>query len=124
MSSSGIYLAAALSDLLGTRRTNEPGHRFETTDLLIIASAALVVAIALVVWVAFFRRKADDDEGSRWREHREKGGREHTHTHAQHGERVRKRKRRRRREHRPRNPTLHDTGGLPPRRPEDQPPPY
>ena len=35
----------------------------------------------------------------------------------------RRKRRRRRREHRPRNPTLAETGGLPPVRPEDQPPP-
>jgi hypothetical protein len=35
-----------------------------------------------------------------------------------------RRKRRRRRAHRPRNPSLQQTGGLPPLRPDDQPPKY
>ncbi|MBI3852132.1 MAG: hypothetical protein HY298_17885 [Verrucomicrobia bacterium] len=34
-----------------------------------------------------------------------------------------RRRHRHRKEHRPRNPTLAETGGLPPIRPEDQPPP-
>jgi hypothetical protein len=94
-----------------------PGMR----DALILLGALLLVVIATLVWAAFIRREK--------RRHRH-------HHHASHHRPIqagaagvpaetkhefRKRRRRRRREHRPRNPTLAETGGLPPIR-EPEPP--
>ena len=90
------------------------------TYTLIIALAIVVALIALSVII--FRRKKIKRLGtlsrSAWpasaSKNQDPGGtlhhREHRHRH------------RKRREHRPRNPTLAQTGGLPPRRPEDETP--
>jgi hypothetical protein len=100
-----------------------------TREVLIILGAAAVVTVWVMVWALFFRKS-----------HR----RQHRHHHGHHysqGPAVdagggdnnddasqppkRRKWRRPRREHRPRNPTLAETGGLPPARtgepPEIQP---
>ena len=98
-----------------------PGHGFTTTDMLIIASVAMGVAGVLVIWLVFFRKKPEYDypvpADEKVSDSTEKQP-------PQDGKRRRRRKRRRVRDHRPRNPTLQQTGGLPPQRPEDQAPPY
>src|SRR5437879_2977197 len=87
-----------------------------TRDALIILIAMVLVTILAVGWALFMRRK--------------KRRRHHSHHHHDSPEPVesgsvenqqdasasphRHRKWRRRREHRPRNPTLAETGGLPP----------
>jgi hypothetical protein len=91
-------------------------------ELLVLLGAVAWVTVMLFVWAVYFRKKP----------------RRHSHHHRHHsgaeesapvsveesdvgesGRRYR-RKRRRRRDHRPRNPTLAETGGLPPLR--TQPP--
>lgn len=89
-------------------------------DRLIIFGAVLLVAILAFVWVGMFRKP------------RRRHSRHHHHHHHHHRPQPESRpsedtslfrkRRRRRREHRPRNPTLAETGGLPPRRPDDVPP--
>jgi type VI protein secretion system component VasK len=94
-------------------------------ELLILLSAVTGVTLVLVIWAAYFRKRV-------------KSGSHHHHDHHHHhsrspsensdvpedeasdvnGEKRYRRKRRRRREHRPRNPTLAETGGLPPLRSE------
>jgi len=96
-------------------------------ELLIVLGAVGVVTALVLIWAVYFRKKP----------HR------HSHHHHHHhsdeaqepaeasmnsgsgvsGERRYHRKRRRRREHRPRNPTLAETGGLPPMRVERPPDP-
>ncbi len=98
-------------------------------ELLMVLGAVAVVTLLLFIWAAYFRK----------RPHR------HSHHHHHHhsddaeeasnsdsavdsewlgsGDRRYRRKRRRRREHRPRNPTLAETGGLPPVRSERPPDP-
>jgi ABC-type nickel/cobalt efflux system permease component RcnA len=90
-------------------------------ETLIVIGAALLLAVGLLLWVsvAYKRRRR---RSSSHRQHHEKklagnasaenaeGERSHSH-----------RRRKRRREHRPRNPTLAETGGLPPIRPEGPP---
>lgn len=91
-------------------------------ELLLVLGAVSAVTLLLVLWAVYFR----------------KGPRRHSHHHhhrAARGpstssvsaddadaegaeEKPYRRKRRRRREHRPRNPTLAETGGLPPLRAE------
>src|SRR6266404_5123914 len=87
-----------------------------TRDGLIVFAAVLGVTLILALWAAFIRKK------------KRRSSRHLSHEHA--AERVesadpdgsKKRKwRRRRREHRPRNPTLAETGGLPPVRPPEGP---
>lgn len=98
-----------------------PGHSFNTSDAFIVTGAAIGVALVLVVWIAFFRKKGKPEYAYPASSEERSLSRDQS---AQKGERRRRRKRRRVREHRPRNPTLDKTGGLPPPRPEDQPPPY
>jgi hypothetical protein len=103
-------------------------------QMAIILAAAMAVTVPLLVWAAFFRKR----------------GRRHHHRHHQRGtaptpaeaascdaeasageddastrgRRRKKWRRRRRRDHRPLNPTLAQTGGLPPVRtePPSEPP--
>ena len=107
--------------------------RFDMRDMLLAVTIALVIALALVVWIylrfknrprergeliasaaAPLSSKRDDWDD----EEEEKPVGQKT------GQRQRRRKRRRRRAHRPVNPTLQQTGGLPPVRPDDQLPKY
>lgn len=108
-----------------------PGTARDTLIILIAASGVgLVLLGVFTLWVK--RRR------SRHRHHR-RHHRQHLHVEAPPTEAAvsaeaeldsvagptshRHRRRKRRREHRPRNPTLAETGGLPPPRPEGQVPP-
>jgi len=97
-------------------------------EVMIVTGAAAIVTLIVVLWAVYFRRRR--------RHHTHHNS--HHHHHAQpptedgisHSEITadapteeqprHRRRRRRRREHRPRNPTLAETGGLPPLR-SDQP---
>jgi hypothetical protein len=117
MSSPALLFFAAIVTPRLTPRVSEPDHRFSVNDMLIILSVALGTALLIVVWAVFFRKKKEE-------EYEYPESEEYNYEKSS-GERRRRRKRkRRRRDHRPRNPTLEQTGGLPPPRPEDQPPPY
>jgi hypothetical protein len=72
-------------------------------DFFIVMGAIMLAALTALIWLAFFRKKHT---------HLHK----HRHRHRHHG------KKRKRREHRPLNPTLAQTGGLPPIRTEEPPP--
>jgi hypothetical protein len=72
-------------------------------DLFIVSGAVMLAALISFIWLAYFRKQRTDLHG-------------HGHRHRHHG------KKRRRREHRQLNPTLAQTGGLPPIRTEEQPP--
>ena len=93
-------------------------------ELLMLLGAVSVVTLCLFIWAAYFRKRP-----------RQHSHRHHHHHHRSHdqaepngasanleseqdNERRYRKKRRRRREHRPRNPTLAETGGLPPLRTE------
>ena len=95
-------------------------------DLLTVLGAMVGVTLLIFLWAAFFRRR------------RRHHARHHGHHHESHPtatnplprtteaaapEEHLRRKRRRRRAHRPRNPTLAETGGLPPVRSERPPEP-
>jgi hypothetical protein len=91
-------------------------------DAALVFAVALALGLMLLVWARFIRKR---------RRHRTFGHRssaalpedldgdnpspDRAHRHRHH-------RRRRRREHRGRNPTLFETGGLPPPRPPGQPP--
>jgi hypothetical protein len=72
-------------------------------DLFIVAGAVMLVALIAFIWLAYFRKQRTQLHG-------------HSRRHRHHG------KKRRRREHRQLNPTLAQTGGLPPIRTEEPPP--
>ncbi len=115
----GILFAQANNDVVNRLEEISSDHRFSTTDLLMVASAAGVVAIALLIWAVFFRKRRDNHDHPDFPRPDKSGqmpghGRSPGHKH---------KRRRRRRQHRPRNPTLKQAGGLPDMRPEDQPPP-
>ena len=89
-------------------------------EILLIIGVALALSVALFIWAAFWRKRR--------RKHSSSG---HHHGEVQPGgnteESPGKRRRRRHRKHshpdkRPRNPTLAETGGLPPPRPEHEVP--
>jgi hypothetical protein len=97
-----------------------------TRDVIIVFGSLFVVSLFVVVWAVFVRRSR------RRRARRQSHGHSHAHSQAQAQASVpaetgegadasQRRRRRRRREHRPRNPTLAETGGLPPMRAEPPP---
>jgi hypothetical protein len=90
-------------------------------DSIVILGIGLGLLVVLVLWAVFIRKprhRTDDSHSSRRvikeSQTTEESGNPRRHRHRQ---------RRRRREHRSRNPTLAETGGLPPLRPDDQSPP-
>lgn len=111
-----IFLAAIEGmDLLNDKPT--PQYSWTLKNILVLVTASLIFAIilfSLVYYVRYGRKSSqrspkpseprpvrpDDESEDRVR--------------------VRKKRRERIREHRPRNPTLQETGGLPPIRPDDQ----
>jgi hypothetical protein len=90
-------------------------------DVFLVVGLGLALLLGLVFWAVYIRKRSHrhldprvsyrviDDEGEGQEGH---GQRRRRHRH-----------RRRRRDHRSRNPSLAETGGLPPPRPEDQMPP-
>ncbi len=100
--------ADALTDTLkNARRTGNP-------ELLVILACVAGLALVLLVWAVFFRRRPKTTRGSLVVEKRRKG--------SEATDKDSERKRRRRSEHGQRwgrNPTLAETGGLPPPRAED-----
>ena len=98
-------------------------QRLTVRDQFMILGAALAIAVLLIMWAAFFRKREDphDHPAPPHRPDREVDEENDEH---EPGERVKRRRRRRRRAHRPRNATLNETGGLPPTRSDDQAPPY
>jgi hypothetical protein len=85
-------------------------------DIMLLIGVATALAVALLIWAAFIRKpKRESSErvyNSRpYVEEREDGT-----------IRKRKKRKRQRREHRVRNPTLAEVGGLPPLKSDSTPP--
>jgi len=87
------------------------------TDMLLIIAATLLVGLTLVLWAVYIRKPKSERHDRTYKsrpyvEERDDGT-------------VRKRKKRKRlrREHRERNPTLAEVGGLPPLKGDSAPPP-
>ena len=100
-------------DGLGTR------GRIILTDVLLILGAGILLSMVLVVWAVRYVQR-----GRRRRRHHHQSRPaipEHSVDSGKASRRRRHRRRRRRsgQEHRPRNPSLAETGGLPPVRSED-----
>ena len=88
------------------------------TEFMIISGAVLLVTGAVVVWVLLFRKSRNRTRIYK-RRHRDTSKSSETESPE---ETSRGDRRRRKRRQRPRNPTLAETGGLPPvRRPETPP---
>ncbi len=96
-----------------------PGPLHVPGDIKLILAGVALLTLAIILGALFMHKRRDEDL-SGWRVH---------HHHHHHREQSNgtgsgesgSRRRRRRREHRPRNPTLAETGGLPPLRPEPPP---
>ena len=98
-------------DVIVTWRKMQPGAR----EALMIFGTLLLLVTVLLIWAVFLRKRR---RRHRYHYPQARGG----------GDAVppndspTPHKSRRRREHRPRNPTLAETGGLPPIRPDGPPP--
>ncbi|HEY2950973.1 MAG TPA: hypothetical protein VGK40_00240 [Verrucomicrobiae bacterium] len=98
------------------KKPDKTAFRFD--DTLVIVCAALGVALILFLWAYFIRK----GRSRRSRTLARSGARPADREHSSGFFTGRRRRRRRRRDHpddRPRNPTLGETGGLPPQRPDE-----
>jgi hypothetical protein len=112
-----IVLAALGDAVKESKRSFE--RAFSANEMLLIALVGGGVGLVIIIWAIFFRKRADEER------HPVPESRRPDPDDEENADgRVRRRRRRRKRPHRPRNATLSETGGLPPQRPEDEPPPY
>jgi hypothetical protein len=121
--------------LLGEIQWGEVAQRWRTMtpatrDRVVILGALGVVTLLILFWAVFFRRKDGHSRSRHRSRHRSSepaanSAGQSTEGDADSGQRKRRKWRRQRREHRPLNPTLAQTGGLPPIRSGEppQPPP-
>lgn len=104
-------------DQLGVQPAPRNLLGMRATDVLLIIAITLVLGLVLLAWAVYFRKpkaeRGDRDYTSRpYVEEREDGT-----------IRKRKKRKRQRRDHRQRNPTLAEVGGLPPPKGDSAPPP-
>jgi len=95
-----------------------PPDLLETVSLF----GALFLVSAVVIVGTVFLRKRRHAHHSHHHQSPQPARRSSRELEAKFSFASRRERRRRRREHRPRNPTLAETGGLPPLRPDDSPP--
>lgn len=117
---------AVVTDLNPIPSFENSSPRFFPGDIFTTLGVLLVVAALLILLVILVRRKKIRNHGNLSRSAWPAGASNNLNPPAgslRPRDGHRRHHRRRRREHRPRNPTLADTGGLPPKRPNDQPPP-
>jgi len=111
-----LFLAQVRPDVTDPatlRDTLKPSGGSLNTEVIIILGCALALSIGLFIWAFFIRKRPKSARGSLVVERRRKG--------ASGEEDTKRRKRKRRPEHPDnwgRNPTLGETGGLPPERSE------
>jgi|ERR1043166_1593082 hypothetical protein len=111
-----IFAATSpVDDLLPGKSQSQYVHP-ALKDSLILVGLAVVLGLLLLAWATFIRKRRRPGS-SPSRRHTLPGIFENA---ARRHSRRKKRRRNRVREHRPRNPTLADTGGLPPPRDGDQ----
>lgn len=93
-----------------------------TREALMVVLASCVVGLGFLIWAAFFYTRRRSRRKRHHHHHRStSSGSLAESSQTVERESGSRRRRRRRRDHRPRNPTLAETGGLPPVR-EDRPP--
>ena len=117
----GYCLIIAAAPSLETQ-VQEATHKplFNAREALLVIGVSLVVGLVLFLWAYFkFRKKPGIEFGPGQSEHEIPSRPD-----PEPSSSGRRRKRHRRREHRPRNPTLNETGGLPPPRAEGELPKY
>ena len=95
----------------------------EAEDILIVLGAIVLVALIVFFWVLSFRKSEKRRHKHHHRHHRKSYREQFQKTTDGIKELIRQHRRRSHREHRPLNPTLAQTGGLPPLREEKEPPP-
>jgi hypothetical protein len=105
-------------DQLGVQPAPRNLLGMRASDMLLIMTIALVLALILVVWAVFFRKPKDDPAHPR-----EYKSRPYVEERDDGTIRKRKKQKRLRRQHRHRNPTLAEVGGLPPPKGNSAPPP-
>ena len=114
---SGASVILGLGDLGGLSGLTPPspvGSRLVMSDLMLVLADALGVAIVLFVWAKYLRKpKSRSGRGRSSNRSSAAAPPEETEGSSEQ-RRERRRRRRHRRDHRPRNPTLAETGGLPP----------
>lgn len=94
------------------------------SDLLLILAAALALTLVLLLWAKYFRKSKSVGSRSVILSAPRETEDEEEEEHAGHsGHRHRRKRKRKKHDHRSRNPTLAETGGLPPMRGEGPPPP-
>jgi len=100
--------------------------KIDGVQFLAVFGAILVVVLLSVLWAVYFRkRRRHHSHHSRHHHHRQPGAEaQPAESTEQSSLRKRRKWRRRRRDHRPRNPTLAETGGMPPLRSERPPEPF
>ena len=95
---------------------------FLVSDMFLVVAAALVIGGAIVAWLVVFRGpKSDISPARRVYKGHAPAEEESEEPETSSSGRRRKKRRSRRREHRSRNPTLAETGGLPPPRGPEAP---
>ena len=111
--------------------TLPPGHQGTTlqsvftTEVMVVLGIILVLALSLFVWAYFIRKAKPSDPHQRAIEAGPIPTGEPGSSHKHHSHRRRRHRHRRREGSRTqRNPTLQETGGLPPLRPEGEPPKF
>ena len=109
-----IFLADAFSDRV---KAATHGQRFESKDLLLGISIVFIIGLALFL-IFYLRARKRHDRSDQRRLSQMIRGSSSNRSQAEGGDR--RRKRRRRRSHRMRNPSLGETGGLPPPRAEGE----
>lgn len=121
-----LAVDTAVPDVLAPPRG---GPRLDLTDTLLVLGAIVVIAALLFFWAFYIRKRPSDKNGIPGLVERRSRSRrsEPPDGSSADGHRVKVRRRRRRHhpENFPRNPTLGETGGLPPVRPDEsaEPPP-
>lgn len=96
-------------------------------ELMMVLGSMTAVTLLLIIWAVYFRKKPSQ-HSHHYHYPAPNPATRATGSNGDEGEgsgerRYRRKRRRRRREHRPRNPTLAETGGLPPLRSEQPPDP-
>ena len=118
-----IQLAAADSAFTQNVKNATDSPRFDGQDTLVAISIGVGIGVLLFVW-AYLRFRKKPEVVTRSDSPREAPVTSDDETDAKSDRRRTRKKRRRRRDHRPRNPSLQQTGGLPPPRPDDDLPKY